>query len=214
MIVRRDSGALFVSVVAITQATLLRAPQNHLRRKTIFDTGTVSMRFEKFCSILLLFVACLAFDASALQAAHRRGSGPLHVHGSYGGNGTSTSPYSRGYRGNGRYGYPNNGTYPNNTTPHNPSTTNKTDADATKNADAKTKSGESDSSSKSTASSTTDNADPEKKFSYLLTNARQLAKSGQYEGAEQYLKRILKEAPGTTLATDAQKELSGLPKSR
>jgi TolA-binding protein len=172
------------------------------------------MTFDKFCGIAILAVACLALDSSLSKAGHRRGRGPMHVHGSYGGNGTSTSPYSRGYRGNGRYGYPNNGTYPNNATPHNPSTTDKTDADSAKNADAKTKSGESDSSSKSTASSTTDNADPEKKFSYLLTNARELAKSGKYEGAEQYLKRILKEAPGTTLAADAQKELSGLPKSR
>ncbi|HXY33675.1 MAG TPA: hypothetical protein VEI07_05565 [Planctomycetaceae bacterium] len=57
-------------------------------------------------------------------------------------------------------------------------------------------------------------ADPDtaarKRFSGVLSNSRALIKAGLREAAESNLKRIIKEAPGTTIAGDAQHELDKL----
>jgi hypothetical protein len=61
-------------------------------------------------------------------------------------------------------------------------------------------------------------ADPEAaakaRFTSLLSNSRNLIKAGVYEAAEKNLKRIVKEAPGTAIAGEAQKELDQLAKRR
>jgi hypothetical protein len=59
-------------------------------------------------------------------------------------------------------------------------------------------------------------ADPEaaarNKFAPLLANSRNLIKAHIYDAAEKNLNRIVKEAPGTAIAAEAQKELDQLAK--
>jgi len=50
-----------------------------------------------------------------------------------------------------------------------------------------------------------------KRYAALLKNARSLIRAKLYDPAEKVLRRIIKEAPGTDAAADAQKELDNLP---
>jgi len=49
-----------------------------------------------------------------------------------------------------------------------------------------------------------------KRFAGILSNCRALIKAGLRDAAEQKLQRIIKEAPGTSIAAEAQKELDQL----
>jgi len=53
-------------------------------------------------------------------------------------------------------------------------------------------------------------ADAQKRFGALLSNSRKLIKAGVYDAARKNLARIVKEAPGTAIAAEAQKELDQL----
>jgi hypothetical protein len=52
--------------------------------------------------------------------------------------------------------------------------------------------------------------DKDREYKAMLTNARNLAKAGLPDAARKNLKRILKEAPGTSIAKEAQQELDQL----
>ncbi len=53
----------------------------------------------------------------------------------------------------------------------------------------------------------------QKKFGGVLHNARALIKAQIYTSAEKSLRRIIKEAPGTKVAAEAQKMLDSMPKN-
>jgi len=62
-----------------------------------------------------------------------------------------------------------------------------------------------------TATATVDpDAAARKRFAALLSNSRSLMKKGLRQAAEKNLKRIVKEAPGTSIAAEAQRELDRL----
>jgi hypothetical protein len=52
----------------------------------------------------------------------------------------------------------------------------------------------------------------QKKFGGVLHNARTLIKAQVYPSAEKSLQRIIKEAPGTKIAAEAQQVLESIPK--
>ncbi len=53
----------------------------------------------------------------------------------------------------------------------------------------------------------------QKKYGPLLSNAKRLIKAGIVEAAETSLRRIIKEAPGTKIAAEAQQVLNSMPKN-